>query len=587
MRIDFPMASNVVNLAGRGEYHSLFSKSKRYVIPDYQRNYSWQSKQITEFMESVKLALSGKTVFMGTVQYSDFDAHNPCNLIDGQQRMTTFLLLFKVLSLLDKHDYLTEYYIHIDLGNFKKSREQLGTVLRADKNDLQSGSNSENLYLQNASSIYSEVQEFCHDNGITAAAIAEKVLQNIYFVELVMTADMPISEMIHIFHTLNKTGMDLNVSDIFKLQYYDYLSKRPGPAQNNSDLMQKINALYDRANADDTKNIAYILTVYKHCIVAKAAMKFDKLSMSDEAFFEDIFSKTPNTLQDILQLSELEKIVDIYLDMTKAMNKGELTPYSNFAVDLIGKTRYSRYWTLPYVAAYFDTEPDKIKKFENAACTAIAAAKYLVECSVAFDRVINPVQTYMCELLHKISQNPAADVIRSEIRCVLGRDPYNRESDQLSNRNRFIERLEKGLFYNYKRADLVCTLSALIDEIQAETACTIIKEQLFKNSIKNKHDIEHIFAKNLFAHADSETVEKMNGIGNLVLLESRLNRSLKDKHLAEKANQYKESKYQSVKRIAKKLPQKGAEKDELETAKKLAASRLEDEKEKLQNFLYA
>lgn len=580
----FPMKTNVINLVGKSD--SLFQDCRTFIIPNYQRNYSWQEDQTENFMESIKLALYGKQVFMGTVQFSMSQNDKQYIVIDGQQRMTTFIILFKILSILSGEDLLNKYNMKIDLNNFKKSENQLNDFLALSEFDVQKCKDAKNLYTQNAYTIYFKIKEYQKSNNINAREIANRIIKNVYFVELVIVKkDMPLSDVINIFNTINTSGMDLNTSDIFKLQYYDYLSKHKY-LNNDNDLMKEINDLYDKVNSSHT-NMNYLLDIFKHCIVAKLDMKFDKLSKSNGAFFEEIFSKDSDDLGDVLSLKEFQKLAKIYLELTEAMNKGSLTSYGNFAVELICKTRYSRYWTLPFVAAYFDTDTDSIKKYKNSANKAVIIAKYLIECSVTFDRVINPVQTYMCELLHKISLNKSVDEISNEINSVIQKDPYNKEKEPKLNRDKFISRLKEDLFYNYRRANLVCTLSALIDEINAKTSYESIFNLLFNNDSKHKHDIDHIYAKNLFFNLDnSKEIEKFNGIGNLILLESHLNRSLKDKHLSEKIQGYKNSKFKSVNLMAKTISKEITIENESEEAENIIKKRLDYEQIKLTGFLY-
>lgn len=74
----------------------------QFVIPVYQRVYSWRRPQLSELWTDLMHA--GKSEmphFMGTVFYSEEDSHREglrqLDIIDGQQRMTTFTLLICAL----------------------------------------------------------------------------------------------------------------------------------------------------------------------------------------------------------------------------------------------------------------------------------------------------------------------------------------------------------------------------------------------------------------------------------------------------------------------------------------------------------
>lgn len=74
-----------------------------YIIPDYQRGYSWQDKQIEDFWEDITSAIEKKVKhYFGTV-YLKFNCkyYNKkyYDVIDGQQRLTTLFVLLKILKI--------------------------------------------------------------------------------------------------------------------------------------------------------------------------------------------------------------------------------------------------------------------------------------------------------------------------------------------------------------------------------------------------------------------------------------------------------------------------------------------------------
>ena len=83
--------------------------SKRlFRIPEYQRAYSWQSKQRRDLFEDVKSSLgvgTAKEHFMATVvglrrgkRLIITDEHQVVEIVDGQQRITTLILLLKAIE---------------------------------------------------------------------------------------------------------------------------------------------------------------------------------------------------------------------------------------------------------------------------------------------------------------------------------------------------------------------------------------------------------------------------------------------------------------------------------------------------------
>ena len=84
---------------------TVFGSGIKYIIPVYQRPYSWTDEQIRKFLSDIFSSYWGnenlvaeEPMFIGTMQLSTRNANNEQDIIDGQQRLTTFLILLKVLK---------------------------------------------------------------------------------------------------------------------------------------------------------------------------------------------------------------------------------------------------------------------------------------------------------------------------------------------------------------------------------------------------------------------------------------------------------------------------------------------------------
>ena len=84
----------------------LFRK-RLFRVPDYQRGYSWEEQQVTEFLEDLELLSSQRYHYTGTVVLHESEArpmdeggntYVPVEIVDGQQRITTIVLLLDGIS---------------------------------------------------------------------------------------------------------------------------------------------------------------------------------------------------------------------------------------------------------------------------------------------------------------------------------------------------------------------------------------------------------------------------------------------------------------------------------------------------------
>lgn len=84
--------------------------NKRYKIPNFQRDYSWDKKYYQEFLYDMINQLSfnekveGRDYFLGTMLFLNDEDTTELIVIDGQQRLTTITILFTAISRLLK-DY--------------------------------------------------------------------------------------------------------------------------------------------------------------------------------------------------------------------------------------------------------------------------------------------------------------------------------------------------------------------------------------------------------------------------------------------------------------------------------------------------
>ena len=78
------------------EAGTLISKS-RFMIPSYQRDYSWEVDDVRELWEDLKASLDEKSYFLGLIILTRKDDTNVMDVVDGQQRLVTLTLLAKAM----------------------------------------------------------------------------------------------------------------------------------------------------------------------------------------------------------------------------------------------------------------------------------------------------------------------------------------------------------------------------------------------------------------------------------------------------------------------------------------------------------
>ncbi len=216
--------------------------SAYYQIPIYQRPYQWGEEQCKELLNDLFENYEDHReddYFCGSLVFIQPDKDNKTDIVDGQQRLSTFILLAKVLATLysDRLDpmiqeYLQESWSDRHEGGEKKKRERLDFDLVGsnakkdfqealkffDDLDASKGENSKsndpskgkNSYLKNA---------ICLKNYLEKKEIEDinDFIQWLYLKVNFITITCSDTDMaLRIFTVLNARGLPLHATDIFK-----------------------------------------------------------------------------------------------------------------------------------------------------------------------------------------------------------------------------------------------------------------------------------------------------------------------------------------------------------------------------------
>ena len=350
------------------EYLKL-DKKINFVIPEYQRSYSWNITQCDKLWQDIDAFIESEAsdpYFFGTI-IVDCSEENKFNLIDGQQRTTTFLLLLKALLI-----RLNEAIIKIpndeDSEGLKAglngNRNKIMSILyKADDEDIPAMLKDYSkmkgvLLLENKSinEIYKdEVEKIVEANNFENAEqnvhkIPRKQKDNKYtnqfrnfkyFYEklsdksdsllnsfakiflgkcqIIEIRSWQIEQAIMMFNSLNSTGMPLSDSDIISAQLY---TKAGNDKKNFNDQWENINKLANELNQLKIVDINAVLNQFMHINRAnnKEYVKYDSVDVTVPGlrrYYTDIKKELlDNPLVICNELMKILKIWDIIKDFS-------------------------------------------------------------------------------------------------------------------------------------------------------------------------------------------------------------------------------------------------------------------------------
>lgn len=223
----------------------IFNGKKIYRIPDFQRQYSWGTEQLQELWDDLIMSFKNKekSYFLGSiVVVSNKELKNEEELIDGQQRLTTLMILWNVLSKnfpnINEGKNKNESKKYIDLPFIQKKikkdyqenrlrlqsykdydaifkqviiNEKDFSVIKEYPTEKQLNSGTPKYRYQNTAKFFldhlKELKKEELENFVTF------IFRNVYVIKIICERQ---SYAIKLFQVINDRGMQLNASDIIK-----------------------------------------------------------------------------------------------------------------------------------------------------------------------------------------------------------------------------------------------------------------------------------------------------------------------------------------------------------------------------------
>lgn len=208
----------------------LGSGKKTFNIPVYQRNYDWKVDECKRLFQDIeKIALNNFSTdhFLGTVVYvtsKQQPNYTEYVLIDGQQRITSIMLLLKALYDAIQNEELKEDILESYLIN-KRAPEKLRIKLKPIESDMQAYEN----VLNDGVDLYNEAEKnnnnICNNYILFKELVANSkvapdqlynALNNIELVYIQLEKDKKSENPQMIFESLNSTGRKLTAADLIR-----------------------------------------------------------------------------------------------------------------------------------------------------------------------------------------------------------------------------------------------------------------------------------------------------------------------------------------------------------------------------------
>ena len=301
-------------------------KTANFVIPEYQRGYSWDITQCDKLWQDIESFIESSAsdpYFFGTI-ILDCSETNKFNIIDGQQRTTTFLLLLKAL-LIRINEVISKILDDEDSealkAGLKAKRNKIMAILyKAEDEEIPAMLKDESkikniLVIENKSINESHIEEVKKIIEAIDFEEAEQIVHKIsrkqkdnkytnhfrnfkyFYFKLIEKSDSQLNQFANIFlekcqiieirsweveqaitmfNSLNSSGMPLSDADIISAQLYSNANKDTGVF---TEQWKAINILTNELNI---RKIATIDSILQQFMYLNRAIHKEYININNE-----------------------------------------------------------------------------------------------------------------------------------------------------------------------------------------------------------------------------------------------------------------------------------------------------------------
>lgn len=355
-----------------------------YVIPEYQRPYSWNKDTCYQFYADITNAfLEGKDYFVGNIimARSDMENNRP-NVVDGQQRLITLWLFTKVLTVLHPDKTRLVRLLEVESVLSDNSLSRIDSLVY--EHDDQKNIESVLSYTHNTfDSIWQEQDKDCLDerkySRIEANALYiyrwmsefySRLTQNEkteflkYFLEHVYLLPIELDgkdieeasdRALTIFETINNRGQILEDSDIFKARLYKS-AKAEGKGNEFIEQWLEFNAIC----ADLKISVDDLFRYYYHILRGKEGVT------TNEGSLREYLTKDKNSALSAKPYNEVIEDLSTISGILQWLNAPEKMPIPIAQnIQLISQytNQYPKYALVNYIFTHGMDDDEKLLSF--------------------------------------------------------------------------------------------------------------------------------------------------------------------------------------------------------------------------------
>ena len=513
----------------------LLSRDYKFVVPEYQRQYSWQEDQWEEFWSDLQKISNQDTHFLGSIvvveEQKGIDKKNELKIVDGQQRLTTISVL--MCAIRDRHrkngnesavQGINNEFLFLMDNDYTNESQKL-SLNSLDDEQYRRLVNNESMResesnLKRAAEYFADKLSGFSDDDLSD--LRKKLAQRMTLVTIQCDNQ---ESAFRLFETLNDRGLELSATDLMKNHLYQKASRE---SLGYESIQNDWESIIDGIRYELNKPYRFFVHYLLYAPEPEVTKSISKNTLYNK-FKELINKQIPNSEISIqTYIRRMADDVRLYLQIINAeVDKFDSKSNSRINRQLAKLSRLGYTQERTYLMGVF-------KHLDSA--TSVVRALELIESFIVRHRFtssitgssLNELYAEICS--HAFSRDDPIAYIRSRLADVAPSDDEVEAalaSNNFSRSDRTLFLLE-GIEANYYRTGSSVVPSGEIEHIAPRQSFTAVKYNTWPDHL----DV----SKERFN-------EYKDRLGNLTILEKRLNISASDNPFSQKKAEYKESNY--------------------------------------------
>ena len=318
--------------AEQKDLKSIFLNDDKYLIPIFQRPYSWTDEELMQLYYDLTNAFQkDEEYFLGSIVLAKSRFRKGVfEVIDGQQRLVSLWVILKILAVImpnvathihrmlmlaswDEDEEQPKIAWDEDLGN---QNEQLATIAEWTKDDF--SSNHEGKIYKSAQILFSYFNEYINKlDDERIVKFREYILRSVYLLPIELTGDTnedAMTKALTVFETINDRGKDLLDADIFKSRLYK-MASTVGKAE---EMRLRWSDIENECNDADI-SVDDLFRIYSHIIRGRNSVTSNEKKLRDFYLVES-FSPLLNFSHEKV-FEELEYILDAISEIKRLQER--------------------------------------------------------------------------------------------------------------------------------------------------------------------------------------------------------------------------------------------------------------------------